>query len=255
MSKIIFISDIHLGVEHDHAYPRRQERLLEKLAQWREESITHLILLGDIYEFWMEYRDFIPKADFDFLKELREMVLSGVEVHYFSGNHDFNLGTFFSDQLGIYVHHDMQVLELQGHRTLLLHGDGMAASDSKYRLAKKVITHPLSNFLFKLLHPDWGMALARWVGSTSRSHHEYGPVKWDEYQSAALDLMAQTQSDVCINGHIHVDRHQVLQAEDGTEKLYLNIGQWFHDPSWIELEQGIFSVKKLRDEDELNSPQ
>lgn len=243
MSKIIFISDIHLGIDHASAYPNRKQELLQKLASWRAEGITHLFLMGDIFEFWMEYNDFIPKGDFDFLCEIQQMIHAGIEVHYYAGNHDFNLGQFFEKQMGMHVSHEPACVELQGRKIVLLHGDGMAASDSKYRFAKKIITHPCSNFLFKLIHPDWGMALARFVGQTSRDQHEYGPVKWDEYEAAAVELMNEFEADVCINGHIHVDRYQEL----GTQ-LYLNIGQWFHSPTWIELEGGEFSIKRLTSE-------
>lgn len=243
MSKIVFISDIHLGIHHKSAFPRRKELLISHLQQWRLEKIEKLILLGDIFEFWMEYRDFIPKSEFDFLTEIKWMVDSGIEVHYFAGNHDFNLGHFFKDQLGCQVYHDSAVLELQGKRVVLLHGDGFAESDSRYRAAKKVITHPWSNFLFKLIHPDWGMSLARWVGNTSRDHHSYGPIDWREYEVSALSLMKKTDSVYCVNGHVHEAR-QVDLIDGDFRGQYLNIGQWFHDPTWLEMIDGKFSVHR-----------
>lgn len=251
MSKIVFISDIHLGVDHKNAYPDRKAILLERLQAWRAEGIEQLFLLGDIFEFWMEYRDFIPKSEFDFLTEIKLMVDAGVQVHYFAGNHDFNLGEFFEKQLGCQVYSDSAVLELQGQKVVLLHGDGFAASDGKYRAAKKVITHPWSNFLFKLLHPDWGMALARWVGGTSREHHSYGKIDWSEYEESALKLMHETGARFCVNGHVHEARQVQLGEGDFKGQYqgeYLNIGQWFHDPSWLEMVDGEFRICFLKDE-------
>ena len=244
-TKIIFLSDIHLGIDHQNALPNRKARLIECLLEWKNE-ISHLFLVGDVFEFWMEYADFIPKGDFDFLATLRDLQISGVEIHYFAGNHDFNLGQFFQNQVGLHVHQNEYKVSLQGRDILLLHGDGMAASDKLYRVVKSIITHKLSNFLFKLIHPDWGMALARFIGSTSRAQHKYGHVKWQEYYDAAIDIMVKNNAKVCINGHIHEAHYQELKDhEDNEGYLYLNSGQWFHDPSWIELESGEFTIKFL----------
>src|SRR4051812_32331691 len=148
-----FISDLHLGARY-RGMPAERETWLLRFLREDAPRASHLFILGDLFEFWMEYGSYVPKYHFRVLAALEALVRSGVEVHYLAGNHDFSLGPFFADQLGVKVHADEIRMDLQGQRLLLLHGDGLAASDGRYRLMKKVFRHPLANFLFRLLHPD-----------------------------------------------------------------------------------------------------
>ena len=235
MKSAIFISDIHLGCSPTDALPNREELLSQKLKEW-QNSASHVFLLGDVFEFWMEYNSFIPKEHFWFLAELKNLVAAGVEVHYLPGNHDFNLGDFFSKQLGIIVHEDEIQISIQGKNLYLVHGDGIAKSDWKYRIIKKIIKHPLSNWIFKLLHPDWGMFLARLVSQTSRDHGSHQSTPYDEYEIAAWDLLEKNNADIVIHGHTH--RPHIKTKND---KVYANSGQWLFAANFLELNDGILS--------------
>src|SRR3984885_10735431 len=149
----VFVSDLHLGTLYKNANPKRQEEF-ESFLRSLIGRASHLFLLGDIFEFWMEYTHYIPKAQFRVLSALHELRRSGVEIHYHCGNHDFNLGTFFRDQIGIETHDGPLLFELQGKRLLLLHGDGMNAKDKIYPWVRRILHHPLSNWLYRKLHPD-----------------------------------------------------------------------------------------------------
>ena len=100
-----FISDLHLGAAHPGLDPDRETVVLRFLRD-KAAAASHLFILGDLFEFWMEYRSFVPKEHFRILAALEALAREGVEVHYLSGNHDFNLGGFFRDQLGLRVHAD-----------------------------------------------------------------------------------------------------------------------------------------------------
>ena len=141
----VFVSDLHLGTRYAGA---RQDRAgkFEQFVEGLQGRVSRLFLLGDVFEFWMEYRHFVPKAQFGVLAALRNLRRSGVAIDYLAGNHDFNLGTFFSDELGITTHGGPFAVELQGKRVLLLHGDGMDPGDKAYRFVKGVLRHPLSNW-------------------------------------------------------------------------------------------------------------
>lgn len=165
-----FISDLHLGARYRGLDPGREALVLRFLEE-KASTGSHLFILGDLFEFWMEYARFVPKEHFRILAALEMLSRSRVEVHYLSGNHDFNLGAFFRDQLGLVVHSDEIRMELQGKRLLMLHGDGLAPSDWKYRIMKKVLRHPMSNRCFRLLHPDFGMGLALAASKASRGYH------------------------------------------------------------------------------------
>ena len=231
----IFISDIHLGCSPPHAIPNREEMLTQKLKEW-QSSASHVFLLGDVFEFWMEYKDFIPKESFWFLAELKNLVAAGVEVHYLPGNHDFNLGEFFSKELGLVVHKDEIQITTQGKKLYLIHGDGIAKSDWKYRIVKRIIKHPISNWCYKLLHPDWGMALARFVSQTSRDHGSDETTPYNEYETAAWELLEKNNADIIIHGHTHRP-HIKTQGN----KSYANSGQWLFATTFLELKDGSLS--------------
>lgn len=222
------LSDIHLGAEPSFATPNRKKILLELLRSWQGGGAV--LLVGDIFEFWMEYRDYIAKEHFDFLCALRELAQSGTEVHYLAGNHDFELGSFFSDSLGILCHPTGQAdFEFFGKKMLIGHGDGWAKSDWKYRIVRKIIRHPLSGFAFRLLHPDWGMALARYVGSSSREHGMDEKIPFGEYEEYAQELLKMDYSAV-IHGHLH--HRRLKKIEQG---IYAVNGSWLNGLHWTEI--------------------
>lgn len=229
---IRILSDLHLGAEPHFAHPGRQAKLYELLKSWQGSECV--IFAGDIFEFWMEYRDYIAKEHFEFIFALRELIASGTQVHMISGNHDFDLGQFFKG-LGIICHPSGHMqMDYLGKKLYIGHGDGWAQSDWKYRIVRKIIRHPLSGWAFRLLHPDWGMGLARYVGSTSRDHGKYEQIPFAEYEAYAAGIHAQGY-DVVIHGHLH---HDILkQLENG---IYACNGPWLDRLCWTEIEpQGL----------------
>lgn len=227
-----FVSDLHFGARYARARPGREEEFIHFLAE-KASGGTHLVILGDLFEFWMEYRDYVPKRHFRVLSALSRLADSGVEVHYLAGNHDFNLGAFFRESLGLNVHPGPLSLALQGRRILLQHGDGMASGDWKYRLVKGVMRHPLSNTLFKLIHPDWGMALAKRLSQLSRDRHGNRPRFMPQYEAASRKLLARGTHDVLMHGHIHAGF--VKQVPEG---VYVCTGEWLERMEYVVMENG-----------------
>jgi UDP-2,3-diacylglucosamine hydrolase len=242
MSSAFFISDLHLGTRYGAA-DRGREARFEEWIRGLTGRATHLFLLGDIFEFWMEYRHYVPKHHMGVLSALYELRRSGVEIHYVRGNHDFNLGEFFAKSLGIVTHDGPFEMNLQGKRVLLLHGDGMNPRDWKYRLVRRVLHHPLANRAYKLLHPDLGMKIALGVGKTSRDRETpetyigNDPVRLAEYEQAARALLKQGY-DIVIHGHIHVG--YVKQFPEG---VYVNTGEWLQRLEYVEMSDGVCSLR------------
>ncbi|MFC1584847.1 UDP-2,3-diacylglucosamine diphosphatase [Fibrobacterota bacterium] len=232
--KIYFVSDLHLGAEYDDAIPDRGEHFCRFIEQI-EDRASHLMIMGDLFEFWMEYTHYIPKEYFQVLVSLHQLSRKGVEIHYFNGNHDFNLGSFFRKELGIHTHHKPQRLVLQGKSLHLLHGDGMARSDWKYRLVKSVLIHPFSNWCFRLIHPDWGMALAKFVGKSSRFH--MNKKISGEYQEKSIRVL-EKDIDIVVHGHTHLAFIKELK-----EGVYVNAGAWYQNLRYVEMADGRCSLK------------
>jgi UDP-2,3-diacylglucosamine hydrolase len=237
--KIFFVSDLHFGADYGKAHPDREGHFV-RFLETRVPGASHLFILGDLFEFWMEYRNYVPKKHFRVLAALARLVEQGVEVHYLSGNHDFNLGSFFGDSLGLKVHQGPVPVELQGKRVLLLHGDGLASSDWKYRLVKKIMLHPWSNGAFRLLHPDFGMELAKGLSKLSRDRHGNRPRFLEQYEKASRKLLAQGH-DVVMHGHSHAGFVKRLP-----EGVYVNSGEWLERMEFVVMRGGVCSLETYR---------
>jgi UDP-2,3-diacylglucosamine hydrolase len=231
-----FLSDCHFGLNPSHAVPNR-ETLFCRFLESLHGRATHLFILGDLFEFWMEYEYFIPKNHFAVNAALYSLSRSGVEIHYIAGNHDFNLGLFFNKHLGIQTHTQPFQISIQGIRLLLLHGDGMARSDTYYRMLRKLLHHPVANRLFKLVHPDWGMKLANFTGRLSR--HRQPCIHFDEYHDAVKRYF-QKGAEAVIYGHTH--RAYLKKRAGGVE---INTGDWISGLNCAILEESVFSLQRF----------
>ncbi|MCF0222047.1 MAG: UDP-2,3-diacylglucosamine diphosphatase [Fibrobacter sp.] len=236
--KAYFISDAHLGIDPPGCVPDREARLVEFLKSIVGDA-SHLVIAGDLFEFWYEYSYYVSRDHFKLFAALSALVESGTQVHLLQGNHDFAYGDFFPKCLGVLVHKEV-VLDIQGKKVLCRHGDGVARSDSGYRFLRKVLDLPLNRWLFKQLHPDWGMALARFVGRNSRKYGESRVIKMDEYLEWAEKAMAESCCDVCILGHHHIPG---MWNED--HRLVASPGDWIKKLTYLQMEAGEISLHEF----------
>ena len=217
-----FISDAHLGVTPPGAVPDREQALVRFMESIKGQS-SHLVVVGD----------------FDLFFAMRELVKSGCEVHLLQGNHDFAYGNFFPESLGVQTHKEL-VLEIQGEKVYFRHGDGVAKSDFGYRLFRRVLDFPLNRFLFRQIHPDWGMALARFVGRNSRKVGESRVIKMDEYLQWANRMLKKTGCRYCVIGHHHVSG--IWNVENGT---VASAGDWMKKLTYLQMEAGELKLKEF----------
>ena len=233
-----FISDAHLGVNPPGARADREKLLVEFLESIRGKT-SHLVIVGDLFEFWYEYNDYVNRNHFELFFALRELVRLGCEVHLLCGNHDFAYGDFFPKSLGVQVHRSL-VLEIQGKKVYFHHGDGVAKSDFGYRIMRRVLDFPPNRFLFKQIHPDWGMALARFVGRNSRKIGESREINLQEYLGWGASILKRKKCDVCIHGHHHISG--IWDVEGG---VVASPGEWIWKPAILRMEEGGLSLEML----------
>jgi UDP-2,3-diacylglucosamine hydrolase len=233
-----FISDAHLGVNPPGARADREKLLVEFLESIRGKA-SHLVIVGDLFEFWYEYNDYVNRNHFELFFALRELVRLGCEVHLLRGNHDFAYGDFFPKSLGVQVHRSL-VLEIQGKKVYFHHGDGVAKSDFGYRIMRRVLDFPPNRFLFKQIHPDWGMALARFVGRNSRKIGESREINLQEYLGWGASILKRKKCDVCIHGHHHISG--IWDVEGG---VVASPGEWIWKPAILRMEEGGLSLEML----------
>jgi UDP-2,3-diacylglucosamine hydrolase len=237
-NRAIFISDMHLGTNPPGSIANREHILLQQLESW-EHNLDLLVIVGDAFEFWMEYRYYIPKMHFRFLCALTKLAQSGTQIHYIGGNHDFHLEPDFFASIGVHVHSDW-VFTWHNQTIYCTHGDGQNPQDSAYRIARKILHNPFNIFLFKLLHPDWGMKLAKLVGGSSRKAQQHKPVNELAYIQAATRLMQAHQAQIVLMGHTH--QAAITQTNAG---LYINTGQWLQKLQYIEAVQNQFFIREV----------
>ncbi len=231
-----FFSDAHLGVEPKKAIPGREELLIERLKACRTDA-SHVIILGDLFEFWYEYKFYVSREHMPLFRILGDLVDAGIQVHYLAGNHDFALEDFFQKSLGVHTAKEL-LLDINGSKFLCVHGDGLASSDTGYRLFRKVLDFPLNRKLFRLLHPDWGMALANWVGKNSRKYGENKTICIEEYLETGRKRMAETGAQYFIHGHHHLPG--IWQVSNGK---VASPGQWLFSLHYLKFLDGKLSLE------------
>jgi len=233
-----FLGDAHLGVNPSGAIPHREAALIELLKSWRGEA-SHVVILGDLFEFWYEYRYYVNREHFGLFRALADLADSGVQVHLLRGNHDFAYGSFFPENMGIQVADSLK-LEIQGKSLFFTHGDGVARSDRNYRLYRKILNFSLNRWLFRQIHPDWGMAIARFVGGKSRLAGESREIRLDEYLSWGEGVLVKNNCQVCIHGHHHIPG--IWEVKSGR---VASPGDWIKKLTYLQLEAGELSIKEF----------
>ncbi len=240
--KTIVVSDVHLAV-HEAGRPT-MERFIAFLRQLDSAEVSRLIILGDLFDFWFEYRHVVFSGYFDVLRALARLRDEGVELHFIGGNHDFWGGRFLRDQLGITIHDGEARLPFGERQALLVHGDGLNPRDWAYRLYKRLARLRVVVALFRLIHPDWAMRLAQWVSHGSRSLHPRDVSKGSEIkplQDFARQALAEGRADVVMCGHSHYPVCETHPTPHGAG-LYINTGDWLYHESYVEWDGAEFRL-------------
>jgi UDP-2,3-diacylglucosamine hydrolase len=230
---VYVVSDIHLG-----AVSSETERNFRRFLEHTGKSASRLLINGDLFDFWFEYRTVIQAQHYRVLAALKDLREAGVTIDFVGGNHDAWGGAFLRDEIGINLLDDIAEVELAGRRALVVHGDGVGTGDLGYRILKKVIRSPLSIAAFRLLHPDWGSGLARVVSTTENKKGNAGgtnPVRaaalaaWAEEQ-----LLRRSDLQLVLAGHTHIP--VVVEVQPG--RHYVNTGDWINHSNYLVLEEG-----------------
>lgn len=233
MSKpFLIVSDVHLG-----AVPDETERRFRRFLAHAAVTASGLLINGDLFDFWFEYRSVVPSKHYRVLGALRDLVESGVPVWFVSGNHDGWPGRFLAEDVGLRVVEGPVEMDLAGRSSLVAHGDGVGEGDLRYRALRRVIRHPVIVGAFRLLHPDLGARIAEKVSSTEEkaAGHGSGKHRADairKWAVAALD--ARPELDLVVAGHAHVP--ELLEVGPG--RFYVNAGDWILNYTFVELPAG-----------------
>jgi len=223
--KVYFASDFHLGVKNS---TERERSICDWLTSISQDAQV-IFLLGDIFDFWFEYKHAIPKGFIRFQAKLAELIDKGIEIVFFTGNHDMWLFDYFTQELGIQIFREAIDIQIDDTILHIGHGDGLGPGDRKYKILKKIFANPFCQWLFGKIHPDWGIGLAKYwskhsrLQSTKKGDEKFlGEGEW--LWTYCKEQENQQHRDFYIFGH----RHLPLDLPVGENARYINLGEWLH---------------------------
>ncbi|TFV94419.1 UDP-2,3-diacylglucosamine diphosphatase [Algoriphagus kandeliae] len=234
--KLFFASDFHLGAPNWEKSLAREQKIIRWLDQIQDEAAA-IFLVGDIFDFWFEYKEVIPKGFIPFISKIHQLREKKIPILFFTGNHDLWMKDYFTEQLGIPVYQHPIEIVVNEKRILVGHGDGLGPGDKQYKLLKKVFTNPVAQWLFRWFHPDLGIKLAKAWSSSSRvsnmeknENHFLGEGEW--LWQYCKEIEQRKHHDYYIFGH----RHLPLELEVGKKATYFNLGEWVSQFTYLEFD-------------------
>lgn len=227
---LLIVSDIHLG-----AVPAETERSFRDFLAHAAKVASGLLINGDLFDFWFEYRSVVLREHYRVLAALAGAVEGGLKIWFVGGNHDAWGGSFLREDVGIEMLHGPVTMDLGGRRTLIAHGDGVGKGDFKYRMLKACIRSPVAVGAFRQLHPDWGRWIANRV-STTEAKAEFSDAAAAGRSRYIRDwaierLREDAELDLVVAGHSHVP----LVEEFAPGRYYANSGDWIYHRTYLEL--------------------
>jgi len=224
--KIYFASDAHLGFP-DLIAGREREIIFAKWLDSIKSDVEELYLLGDIFDFWFEYKHVVPRGFTRIIGRLADFTDNGVPVHFFTGNHDLWVTNYLTKEAGVILHREPFVTTLHGKRFYMAHGDGLGKGDKGYKILKWIFTNKTLHWLFSRLHPNFALGMAHaW---SNKSRYSKGivakeiDVEKDQIVNYARSIEQTAHHDFYLFGH----RHSPANIEINDKKSrFLNLGDW-----------------------------
>ena len=241
--KLYFASDNHLGAPTAALSRPREEKFVRFLDEIKPDAEA-IFLLGDLFDFWFEYKTVVPKGFVRTLGKLAEIRDSGIPIYFFVGNHDLWMDDYFEKELNIPVFRRPLEVECAGKTFLIGHGDGLGPGDKGYKRMKKIFTNPFCRWLFRWLHPDVGVRLAQYLSVKNKLISGVEDVKYlgDDQEwlvQYCKEKLKTKHYDFFLFGH----RHLPLEIELENHSTYINTGDWINYYTYGEFNGEAMSLK------------
>lgn len=242
--KIYFASDVHLGFP-DIEKGRPRELLF---AQWLEEiknKASEIYLVGDIFDFWYEYKNVVPRGFVRVLGKIAEITDAGIPVHFFTGNHDLWVFDYLSSEIGVKIYRKPLETKLLGKNFYIAHGDGLGPGDKGYKLLKKIFESKVLQWLFSRLHPNFAFWIAHGWSKKSRYNKGIIAEKFNQETEStylhAKEILKQKNIDYFVFGH----RHLMINKPIDKQSTYILLGDWLHHFSYGVFDGKTFELRKI----------
>ena len=245
--KIYFASDNHLGAPTMSESLPREKKFVSWLDTVKKDAAA-IFLLGDLFDFWFEYKKVVPKGFTRTLGKLAELTDNGIPVYYFVGNHDLWMNGYFEEELNIPVFHKPQQFTFNTTSFFIGHGDGLGPGDKGFKRMKKVFTNPVAQWFYKWLHPDLEVRLAQYLSVKNKLISGDGDIKFlgDDKEwlvQYCKRKLEKGHHDYFVFGH----RHLPLEIELNEKSKYINLGDWISHYTYGEFDGQRLSLKKFID--------
>lgn len=242
--KIYFASDNHLGAPNHKASREREDKFLRWLDEVQDDAAA-IFHLGDLFDFWFEYKHVVPKGFVRTLGKLATLKDKGLPIYFFVGNHDLWMRDYFEKELGIPVYHRPQEFILDDKQFLIGHGDGLGPGDKGYKRMKKVFTHPVAKWFYRWFHPDLGVPLGKYFSMENKliSGDEDAKFLGEDQEfliQYAKRKLETKHYDYFLFGH----RHLPMEIPVGENSTYYNIGDWLTNFTYGVFDGKDFEVKR-----------
>ena len=243
--QVFFASDNHLGAPTLAESRTREKHFVAWLDSIKGDAEV-LFLLGDLFDFWFEYGTVIPKGFTRVLGKLAELSDAGIQIYFFSGNHDLWMNGYFEEELNIKVFHSPQEFLIGEKHFFIGHGDGLGPHDKGYKRFKKVVTNPFFKWCFKWLHPDIGVKIAQYLSVKNKLISGKEDVKFEGENTEWLvqycrRKLSESHRDIFVFGH----RHMPLNIKLNDNATYINLGDWIGHNTYGQFNGTKFDLKKF----------
>ena len=244
--KIYFASDFHLGYDDKESSREREKRVVRWLDAIAHDVKT-LYLVGDVFDYWFEYLAVVPRGFTRLLGKLAELSDSGVDIHYFIGNHDMWMFQYLEEELNIQIHKKPITITHSGKNFHIAHGDGLGPADHGYKFIKRIFSSPLSQWAFARLHPNLGIQMMRFFSQKSRENTDpeklsfMGPNR-EWLVQYANELIKDQKIDYFVFGHRHLTIDYTLK---NNHSRYINLGEWIENRTFAVFDGNELTIQSF----------
>ncbi len=243
---IYFASDIHLGM-HPIESSRKREKILISWLTSVEDDMAELWLLGDVFDYWFEYKKVVPKGYTRFLGKLAELSDKGIKIHVFSGNHDVWLFDYLPEEIGAEVHHHPLTIEFGVKTFFLAHGDGLNKHDKGYLMLKSIFRSKFLQWCYARIHPNGSTAFAQWWSKKSRHSKGFNhPYKGDDKEEQVVFARNYLKESPDIDYFLFGHRHLAFDVKIAEEKRVIGLGDWIGNFSYAMFDGKEIFLKRFR---------
>lgn len=240
-----FVSDLHLGLHPRSESLQREKRFVNWLDSIKD-STAELFLVGDVFDFWWEYKRVVPKGYVRLLGKIAEFTDEGIPVHFFTGNHDMWTANYLSDEVGMRVHTSPLCRNINGHVFFIAHGDDLGPGDWGYKILNQVFKSRSLRWLYSLMHPNIGVAIGENWAKHSRYSKSLSEAFKGEDQERLVQFAKQKLKDEHIDYFVLGHRHCPVKLQLSENTVFINLGDWITHFSYGVFDGTHFTLKDYK---------